>query len=296
MTYSASKHRKSRLYFNQIEAQQVPDDHADDAPALTSATRVSPGDTFVLGDHYLHCGDASWPSTYKAFLGDDMLAQVNCLWTDPPYAVGYNGKRTKHHVKRDAIANDGIQERGGLMQWLQRCFSSLDPYLTPSAHLYLAHPDGPVSVAFRTAFETYWEWKQTLIWSKGHVMGRMDYHYCHEPILYGQKRPVTSRVMTKGSLRDWYGPNSVGTVFEIPKPLAAKIHPTMKPVALVSAMLSHVTREGDFVLDPFGGSGTTLIACEILGRACLMIELDPSYCEVILQRWERLTSRQAVRC
>ena len=158
----------------------------------------------------------------------------------------------------------------------------------------MAHPAGPLSLTFGQVVTTLgWRLRQTLVWVKDSlVLGHADYHYRHEPILFGYL-PGPGR-QGRGS-RGWYGDHAQDTVFEIPRPTASPDHPTSKPVALVSAMLVNSTRGNDLVLDPFGGSGTTLIACEQLGRTCRMLELDPRYCDVIVRRWEALTGQTAER-
>src|SRR5207247_2068619 len=123
-------------------------------------------------------------------------------------------------------------------------------------------------------------------------LGRSDYHYRHEPILYGYK-PASGRLGRGAS--GWYGDNSQASVIEIARPRASREHPTMKPPELIALALRNSTRRGALVLDPFAGSGSTLVACEALGRAARLVELDPGYCEVIVARFERLTGERAVR-
>ena len=132
----------------------------------------------------------------------------------------------------------------------------------------------------------FWQVKHELIWLKNnHVLGRADYLYKHEPILFGWKKK-----------HNFYGKGKFNkSVWEIDKPLKSDLHPTMKPIALIENALLNSSESGDAVLDLFGGSGSTLIACEQLNRACFMMELDPKYVDVIIQRWERLTGRKAER-
>ncbi len=138
-----------------------------------------------------------------------------------------------------------------------------------------------------------WRLRQTLVWVKdAFVLGRSDWHYRHEPIYYGHK-PGAGRI-GRGA-RGWFGDNAQDSVLEVPRPRASGEHPTMKPPELIERCLSNSTRRRDLVLDPFAGSGSTLVACERSGRAARLIELDPRFCDVIVGRWERLTGRRAER-
>ena len=211
-----------------------------------------------------------------------------CLWTDPPYGVSYVGKTTDALT----IANDDAAGLGGL---LRAAFTTAQSVLDPAASFYIAHPADPLSLTFlQIVQELGWKLRQTLVWVKdGFVLGHADYHYRHEPILFGYLPGGEGRMGRGGT--GWFGNDAQDSVFEIPRPKASPDHPTSKPVALIEAMLTNSTRKGDLVVDPFGGSGSTLIACETLGWKARMLELDPRYCGVIVRRWEALTGQMAER-
>jgi DNA modification methylase len=252
----------------------------DDPPPPPTEPSTKPGDLYEFGGHRLLCGDARDPGSYKRLLGDEA---VELLWTDPPYGVGYVGKTPAALT----IEND---ERTGLEKLLARSFSAIDEVLAEGARLYLAHPTGELGLLFGKSFlAAGWRLRQTLVWVKDSlVLGRSDYHYRHESILYGHK-PGRGRIGRGGD--GWYGDDKQTSVFETPRPRAARQHPTMKPPELVEACLRNSSQRSDLVLDPFAGSGSTLIACERLGRRAALIELDPAYCDVIVERFERLTGK-----
>ena len=240
----------------------------DDVPPLPAAPSSQPGEMYELGPHRLVCGDATDRDTLASLVGE-LSAEV--VWTDPPYGVEYEGKT----AERLRIANDSA---GGLDQLLCAAFAAADAVLAENARFYVCSPAASLGVTFATAIAaTGWRLHQQLVWVKQSlVVGRSDYHYQHEQILYGHTagpgRPWRGR--HKGSR--WYGGNAQASVFFVDKPAASRVHPTMKPVELVEAMLKNSSRRGDTVLDPFAGSGSTLIACERLGRRCLAVELDPA--------------------
>jgi site-specific DNA-methyltransferase (adenine-specific) len=242
------------------------------------------GDLWHLGSHHLLCGDATDPDAVARLMAGE---QARCLWTDPPYGVSYVGKTADALT----IAND---DDAGLEGLLVSAFGAVQSHLAAGASFYIAHPAGPLAPIFATvATGLGWSVRQTLVWVKDQfVLGRSDYHYRHEPILFGYLPGEGRR--GRGGV-GWYGDNAQDSVFEVPRPTVSAEHPTMKPVALIAAMLANSTRRGDLVLDPFGGSGSTLIAGEQLGRPCRLIELDPRYCDVIVRRWESLTGQTAER-
>jgi DNA modification methylase len=235
-----------------------------------------------LGRHRLVCGDATDAAAYERLLGGE---QAQLLWTDPPYGVSYMGKT----AKRLTIKNDGAD---GLVELLQGAFARVDEALVPGAPLYVAHPAGRLSLTFGNAFVAQrWRLYQTLVWVKDAlVLGHADYHYRHEPILYGYK-PGPGR-LGRGAA-GWHGDNAQVSVLEVERPKASREHPTMKPPALIEIALQNSSQRGDLVLDPFAGSGSTLIASERTGRCARLIELDPAYCDVIIERFERLTGTAA---
>ncbi len=214
--------------------------------------------------------------------------QASCVWTDPPYGVNYEGgTKAKLTIKND--------HPDGLKTLLLEAFAAMDGVLVPGGAIYLAHPAGAGSIVFGEAFLAQgWRLHQTLVWVKSKLVpGHSDYHYRHEPILFGYK-PAPEGRRGRGS-RGWYGDNSASSVFEVDTPLRNADHPTSKPVALVEAMVRNSSRTGEIVLDGFLGSGSTLIACEQLGRRCFGIDLDPRYVDVAVRRWEQFTGKTAVR-
>ncbi len=256
----------------------------EDVPELSADPVTQSGDLWVLGSHRLLCGDATIREDVLRLMAGERTA---CLWTDPPYGVGYVGG-TKDAL---TIAND---DAAGLEGLLRASLGHVSDVLVPGAAFYIAHPAGPLSLIFlQVVTELGWKLRQTLVWVKDRlVLGHSDYHYRHEPILYG--------VLPGGGRRGrgaagWYGDDAQTSVFEIARPSASPDHPTSKPVALVAAMLGNSTKRGDMVLDPFGGSGSTLVACEQLGRQARLLELDPRYCDVVVKRWEELTGQTAER-
>lgn len=237
--------------------------------------------------HALLCGDATSSSDVAQLMAAGGGERADAMWTDPPYGVSYVGK-TKRAL---TIQNDGAGDLEGL---LTDAFAAADSEaLADGAALYVAGPSGPQGIVFINVFNAQWRLRQMLAWVKDSmVMGHSDYHYRHELILYAFK-PGEGRLGRGGA--GWYGPNNATSVFEIPRPKRSEEHPTMKPVALVAAMLENSSAAGDVVYEPFCGSGTTLIASERLDRRCRALELDPRYCDVILRRWETETERTAVR-
>jgi DNA modification methylase len=216
--------------------------------------------------HRLLCGDSrSAADVARLFAG----AHAAWMWTDPPYGVEYVGK-TKDALR---IQNDGSE---GLGELLARAFGAADTVLEEGAPIYVCHPAGPLSLSFGTAFvHAGWHLHETLVWVKDQmVLGHSDYHYKHEPILYGWK----------GKNRRWYGGRDQVSVIEVDRPTASELHPTMKPLALIEAMLRNSSKAGDLGYEPFGGSGSTVLVAEQMGRVCYATEIEPKYCAVILER------------
>ena len=238
--------------------------------------RCKPGDIWLLGKHRLMCADST-DETCVNMLFEDSRADL--LLTDPPYNVDYQGG-TKDKL---TISNDNMGD-SEFLAFLISAFESADSVLKKGASFYIWHADGE-GLNFRKAVkETGWLLKQVLVWNKNQmVLGRQDYQWKHEPCLYGWKPGASHR---------WFSDRSQTTVIDFKKPLANKDHPTMKPVGLFAYLVNNSTDVGDLVFDPFGGSGTSIIACEQLGRICYSMELDPHYCDVILTRYENITGNK----
>lgn len=266
---------------DRILAHLTPPADPDDAPDLrTGSTRSQPGEVYELGGHRLLCGDATDHEQLALLLGD---TRPELLWTDPPYGVNYVGKTRRALT----IANDG----SNAIEVFQAAIIAADRFLGPSARFYVCVPGGSSGTGFRLALtEVGWHLHQSLVWVKNSiVIGHGDHQAQHEEILYGWTngpgRPGRGR--HKGSR--WYGGNNASTVFFVDRPSRSEQHPTMKPIALIGAQLSNSSLRGDAVLDLFAGSGSTLIACEQLGRRCFAVEIDPAYCDVIRDRYEAFT-------
>lgn len=255
----------------------------DDAPEPPVEPFSKPGDVWILGGHRVVCGDSTDVIVYDALLGE---AKVDCVWTDPPYGVDYVGK-TKDAL---TIKNDGAL---GLPELLSAAFNAVSIVGKEGAAIYVAHPAGALALTFTQAFVgAGWRLHQTLVWDKGTMaLGHSDYHYRHEPILFGYT-PGGGRRGRGGA--GWYGDNSQTSVFNVPKPSANREHPTMKPIELIVQCLNNSAPRGGRVLDPFGGSGSTLMACEYTGRKARLIELDPRYVDVICRRWQEHTGAKPV--
>jgi len=254
----------------------------DDAMPEMPETPVSrPGDVWLLGGHRLFCGDSTVADSYDRLLDG---APVDMVFTDPPYNVNYaNSAKDKMRGKDRAILNDNLGD--GFYDFL---LAALTPTI---AHcrggIYVAMSSSELDVlqaAFRAAGG---KWSTFIIWAKNtFTLGRADYQRQYEPILYG---------WPEGAQRHWCGDRDQGDVWNIKKPQKNDLHPTMKPVELVERAIRNSSRPGNVVLDPFGGSGTTLIAAEKSGRLARLIELDPKYVDVIVRRWQGWTGKQATR-
>lgn len=248
-----------------------------DAVPAQRATDIKLGDLFELGQHRLFCGDSTKAEDVALAMGGEKAAM---MWTDPPYGVEYTGK-TKAKLK---VENDGA---AGLRALLREAFGVADAALVEGAPVYVAHPAGPLSMEFADAFVAIgWHFHQGLIWVKDTlVLGHSDYHYKHEPLIYGWK---------PGD-HPWHSGRSEVSVFEIDRPKASPDHPTSKPVALVAAHIRNSSVALGIAYDPFCGGGTTLIAAEQLDRRCYAIEIEPTYCQVTIDRWEAFTGQKAKR-
>ncbi len=254
----------------------------DDAVPEVSATPISRhGDVWELGNHRLVCGDATDPKSYDLLMAD---TKADMVFTDPPYNVDYaNSAKDKMRGKDRPILNDNLGD--GFYDFL---LAALTPMLERCAGAtYIAMSSSELDTlqqAFRAAGG---KWSTFIIWAKNtFTLGRADYQRQYEPILYG---------WPEGQNRHWCGDRDQGDVWNIKKPQKNDLHPTMKPVELVERAIRNSSRPGDIVLDPFGGSGTTLIAAEKTGRIGWLIELDPKYVDVIVRRWQDWSGQDAYR-
>lgn len=253
----------------------------DAAPEAPVEPTSQAGDIWILGEHKVICGDATKLEHYKALLGDEL---VDMTFTDPPYNVNYaNTAKDKMRGKNRPILNDNLGDGFG-------------GFLTEACHNILIHTKGAVYIAMssseldtlQSAFRAAGgRWSTFIIWAKNtFTLGRSDYQRQYEPILYGWREGID---------HFWCGARDQGDVWHVKKPAKNDLHPTMKPVELVERAIRNSSKTKDLVLDPFGGSGSTLIACEKTGRRARLIELDPKYADVIVKRWEEFSGGKAVR-
>lgn len=253
----------------------VEDDFDCEIPVEANA---KPGDIYQLGRHRLMCGDSTSAEDVAKLTGGVLM---DMLLTDPPYGVDYVGK-TKDALK---IENDA-QTDEELKTFLTEAFMAADAVMKPGAVFYIWHADSKAGI-FRMACQmTGWEVRQVLIWVKNSmVLGRQDYQWKHEPCLYGWK---------EGAGHLWASDRKQTTILEFDRPTRNKERPTMKPIPLFDYQIKNNTKGGDTVLDLFGGSGTTIMACEQNGRIGYVMEYDPKYVDVIINRWETFTGEKAV--
>ena len=295
-----------------VNDESAEEDDFDESTDIVE-TRCKLGELWELGAHRFMCGDSTDTQTLEALMGG-VLADM--YLTDPPYNVDYTGG-TKDMLK---IANDSMPDEK-FKTFLTAAFTTANKHLKAGGAFYIWHADSE-GFNFRYAIHEINEWmlKQCLIWNKNTlVLGRQDYQWKHEPCCYGWKsgaahyfidrrdfttvfedqKSIDINSMKKQELKELCArllqTNIPTTVIDERKPSVNAEHPTMKPVRLMGRLISNSSRPGEIVLDTFGGSGTTLIACEQLGRKCRMVELDPHYCDVIIARWEKLTGEKAVK-
>ncbi len=253
----------------------------DAAPEVPVIPVSKPGDIWIMGKHRLLCGDSTDAASYDTLLGNERVAMI---FQDPPYNVDYaNTAKDKLRGTNRPILNDNLGD--GFQDFLLAAFK---PALTRcNGAVYVAMSSSELDTlqaAFRAAGG---KWSTFIIWAKNtFTLGRSDYQRQYEPILYG---------WPEGATRHWCGDRDQGDVWHFNKPRVNDLHPTMKPVELVERAIRNSSRPSDIVLDPFGGSGTTLIAAEKSGRQARLIELDPKYVDVIVRRWQEYAGAQAVR-
>ena len=234
--------------------------------ALPDETYIKRGDVIELGPHRVWCVDCREA---------EALPSPASLWiTDPPYGVSYEGK-TKDALK---IENDDLGDEGTADLWRAATKYALDN-LEEGGGCYAAVPPGPLNFVFLKEWIELLVIHQQLVWAKDSmVLGHSDYHYKHEPILYGWK-PGAAHYFTKDRTKT--------SLLEFERPKASREHPTMKPVALWAELIANSSRAGDVVLDTFLGSGTTLIASDQLNRICYGMEIEPKYCQVVIERYQK---------
>ncbi len=274
----------------------VPEDGLTDDDAVPEATESISrrGDLWELGNHRLLCGDATLKADVDRLMGGE---KADMVFTDPPYSVGIGKKnRSLNSVQKagrciEDLQGDTLSVNETAERVWRPAFASAFSASGEDATIYVTMPQGgDQMMMMMMMMSEHWQVKHELIWVKNQPtfsIGRLDYDYQHEPIAYGWKQ---------GANHKWFGKGVfTKSVWQIDRQHENKLHPTMKPVALMENAIANSTMLSGSILDLFGGSGSTLIACEKLGRRCYMMEIDEHYCDVIIKRWEDFTGKQAVR-
>lgn len=257
----------------ELEAQE--DDYEMELP---EDPRAKTGQIWQLGKHRLMCGDSTKKTDVLQLVGG---CKMDILITDPPYNVSYEGK-TKDNLK---IQNDNLNSED-FRTFLRDAFKNADDVMREGAAFYIWYASSE-AINFESACnDAGWKIRQNLIWEKNtFVLGRQDYQWNHEPRLYGWK---------DGAAHTWMSDRKQTTILKFNRPIRNDIHPTMKPIPLFDYQIKNSTRSGDKVLDLFGGSGTTIMACEQNGRTAYVMEYDPKYADAIIDRWQTYTGEKAV--
>ena len=260
--------------FSMEETEVIEDEFDETVPEEPTSKK---GEIYKLGKHFLMCGDSTDINDVEKLMNG---VKADMLLTDPPYNVDYEGG-TGLTIQNDNMDDETFRE------FLRVSFFNANSVMKEGAVFYIWHADSE-GYNFRGAcHDIGWKVRQCLIWCKNTlVMGRQDYHWKHEPCLYGWK---------EGASHLWASDRKQTTVLEFDRPSVSKEHPTMKPVGLFDYLIKNNTNKDDIVLDLFAGSGTSIIACEQNGRIAYSMELDPKYVDVIISRWEKLTGQQAER-
>lgn len=304
-----------------IERDKPSQQDPDDAPEPPAKPQTEPGDLYTLGRHRLICGDAKDWTVYDRLMTADNGGEdrADLLLTDPPYGVEVVEKMAAQGTARDfeVMAGDEIDGEALRELWTESLSNAL-AVTKGGSPAYVCHSDVGGTIARESFTNAGWRLAQVLIWVKDRlVLGRQDYQWRHEPILYGwnpaeghrwygdfdkttviEQREGWLEGLTEEQLRELVGKlleGEPGTVLNFDRPARSDLHPTMKPVTLFARLMLNSTRRGDQVLDPFGGSGTTLITCDMHERECRMVEQDPRYCDVIIERWEQRSGGKAKR-
>ncbi|WP_419636499.1 site-specific DNA-methyltransferase [Thiolapillus sp.] len=253
----------------------------DDVPEPEADPVCELGEVWLLGDHRLMCGDSTVAEDVAALMDG---GRADMAFTDPPYNVVYTASAND---KRNGVTREILNDKLGIgfYEFLESAISNL--LKSTAGAVYIAMSNSELET-LRRAFEaTGGRWSTYIVWAKNHfAMGGSDYHSQYEPILYG---------WTEGSDHYWCGDRGQSNLWEFDRLMKNDLHPTMKPVALVERAINNSSKRGGVVLDLFGGSGTTLIACEKTARTGRMMELDPKYADVIIRRWQEYTGKQATR-
>lgn len=277
------------LGFSEFMPDFEHDDIEDEGMPEEVVCRCKRGDVWVLGAHRVKCGSSTDPDDMADLLRGGV---ADLIVTDPPYnvALGQHDRPSEAkqlHRRTDGlvIANDSWDNDEDFIEFLRSAFELGMDALKPGGAFYIWHADTQRMNFLKACERAGMTIRECLVWVKNvFTLGRQDYQWRHEPCLYGWK---------DGASHQWYSDRKQSTVLEFDKPSSNSEHPTMKPIPLIAYQIENSSKEGDLVLDMFGGSGSTLIACEKLGRKCVTMELDPHYCDVIISRWEEMTGQRA---
>lgn len=265
------------------EDEAIDDDYEVEVP---EEPKSKLGQIYQLGRHRLMCGDSTDVEAVKTLMGGQL---ADLLITDPPYNVDYSSKdyggdkasktRTNNQIENDKMSDDDF------INFITNAFKSAYENVKKGASFYCWYSDA-AAVQFNLGIKNAgFSVKENLIWIKNNaVLGRQDYQHKHEPCLYGWVENAT---------HSWYSDRKQTTILNFDKPLSSQLHPTMKPIPLFDYQIKNSSKSGDNVLDLFGGSGTTMIACEQNDRDAYLMELDPKYADVIIDRWEEFTGKKA---
>lgn len=252
----------------------IDDDYEEEVP---EEPKSKLGQVYQLGHHRLMCGDSTKPEDVKKLMNG---VQADLLITDPPYNVNYEGKQdSKMTIKNDH------QEADNFYKFLLAAFTNAKDNMKAGAAFYIWYASSEAVNFNRSAVDAGLSVRQELIWAKNQMtIGRQDYQWQHEPCLYG---------WADNGSHSWYSDRKQTTILNFDKPQRSDLHPTMKPIPLFDYQIKNSSKSGDIVLDLFGGSGTTLMACEQDGRNAYLMEFDPRYVDVIIDRWEKFTGKTA---
>lgn len=275
------------LGFNEDELDELLDDGSgaegltdeNAAPEVPENPVSVLGDVWICGDHKILCGDSTLIDSYQTLLGEELADMV---FTDPPYNVNYaNSAKDKMRGKSRPIQNDNLGEDFGAFLY-DVCTNLM---MVCKGAMYICMSSSELHTLHGAFTNAGGKWSTFIIWAKNtFTLGRADYQRQYEPILYGWKN---------GHEHFWCGARDQSDIWFVNKPVKNDLHPTMKPVELAERALHNSSKTKDIVLDAFGGSGTTMIACEKTGRRARLIELEPKYADVIVKRWQEFTGKKA---
>jgi len=284
----------------------------DKTPKVPEKAKSKLGEIYILGDHRVMCGDSTKEEDFKKLMNGKV---ADLCWTDPPYGVSYKGTNNPNGREWEILKNDDLRE-DELYKFLQQIYTNVFKCTKKNAPVYTCYASVNHIIFENALKEAGFIIKQTLIWEKGHVLGHSDYHWTHEPILYCRKKDQPSWFgdrthktvilnATIENLQDLKKEELINMIADIRRdsdlirerkdPSNEYLHSTQKPVALSKRLIKNSSRPKELVIEPCGGSGSTLMACETSGRKCNCIEIDPKYVDVILTRWADFTEKDPIR-